>query len=116
MIDDLIATGKIQPIIIVMPNLDAKYGGSWGANSALNGNHEDYIIKDIVPYIDATYRTLPSSDSRAIGGLCMGGYVAMYLTMRHPDVFGAVVSLNGNLNIMITLAPGVLELRACLKS
>jgi len=112
MIDDLIAAGKIQPIIIVMPNLDAKYGGSWGANSALNGNHEDYVIKDIVPYIDATYRTLPSSDSRAIDGLCMGGYVAMYFAMRHPDVFGAVASLNGALRIMDILAPGALKMMA----
>jgi S-formylglutathione hydrolase FrmB len=112
MIDELITTGKVQPIIIVMLNLDAKYGGSWGANSALNGNHEDYVINDIVPYIDATYRTLSSRDSRAIGGLCMGGYVAMYLGMRHPDVFGAVASLNGALAIMFLLSPGALKLIA----
>jgi S-formylglutathione hydrolase FrmB len=97
MIDELIASGKIKPMIIVMPDMSTAYGGSFCVNSALNGNHEDYIINDIIPYIDANYRTLPSPNSRGIAGHCMGGYAAMYLTMRHPDVFGAVASHSGTL-------------------
>jgi S-formylglutathione hydrolase FrmB/predicted ester cyclase len=97
MIDELIADGKMQPMIIVMPDISTAYGGSFCVNSALNGNHEDYIVNDIVPYIDANYRTLPSRNSRGIAGHCMGGYAAMYLSMRHPDVFGAVVSHSGTL-------------------
>jgi len=97
MIDGLIADGKMRPMIIVMPDISTAYGGSFCVNSALNGNHEDYIVNDIVPYIDANYRTLPSRDSRGIAGHCMGGYAAMYLSMRHPDVFGAVASHSGTL-------------------
>jgi len=97
MIDSLIADGKIRPMIIVMPDMSTAYGGSFCVNSALNGNHEDYIVNDIVPYIDANYRTLPSRDSRGIAGHCMGGYAAIYLSMRHPDVFGAVASHSGTL-------------------
>jgi len=97
MIDRLIADGKMQPMIIVMPDISTAYGGSFCVNSALNGNHEDYIVNDIVPYIDANYRTLPSRNSRGIAGHCMGGYAAMYLTMRHPDVFGAIASHSGTL-------------------
>jgi steroid delta-isomerase-like uncharacterized protein len=111
MIDGLIAAGEIQPMIIVMPDISTAYGGSFCVNSELNGNYEDYIINDIVPYIDANYRTLPSPDSRGIVGHCMGGYSAMYLTMRHPDVFGAVASHSGMLSITGTLA-GSLELIA----
>jgi S-formylglutathione hydrolase FrmB len=97
MIDGLIADGKMQPMILVMPDMSTAYGGSFCVNSALNGNHEDYIVNEIVPYIDANYRTLPSRTSRAIAGHCMGGYAAMYLSMRHPDVFGAVASHSGTL-------------------
>ncbi len=97
LIDGLIADGKMQPMILVMPDISTAYGGSFCVNSTLNGNHEDYIVNDIVPYIDANYRTLPSRHSRAIAGHCMGGYAAVYLTMRHPDVFGAVASHSGTL-------------------
>jgi enterochelin esterase family protein len=111
MIDELIASGKIKPMIIVMPDMSTAYGGSFCVNSALNGNHEDYIINDIIPYIDANYRTLPSPNSRGIAGHCMGGYAAMYLTMRHPDVFGAVASHSGTL-MTAGLLPGMQEIAA----
>jgi enterochelin esterase family protein len=111
MIDGLIADGKMQPMIVVMPDMSTAYGGSFCVNSALNGNHEDYIINDIVPYIDAHYRTLPSSNNRGIAGHCMGGYAAMYLAMRHPDVFGAVASHSGTL-MTAGLLPGMQEIVA----
>jgi steroid delta-isomerase-like uncharacterized protein len=97
MIDGLIADGELQPMIIVMPDISTMYGGSFCVNSELNGNYEDYMIEDIVPHIDENYRTLASRDSRGIAGHCMGGYCAMYLTMRHPDVFGTVASHSGML-------------------
>jgi len=110
-IDGLIADDKMQPMIIVMPDISTAYGGSFCVNSALNGNHEDYIVNDIVPYIDANYRTLPSRNSRGIAGHCMGGYAAMYLTMRHPDVFGAVASHSGTL-MTAGLLPGMQPIAA----
>ena len=59
---------------------------------------ESYIIKDVVPTIDKTYRTNRSSKARAISGLSMGGYGALYLSARHPDVFGTAGSMSGALN------------------
>ena len=102
--DGLIAAGEVQSMIIVMPDISTMYGGSFCVNSELNGNYEDYMIQDVVPYIDANYRTLPSRDSRGIVGHCMGGYCAMYLTMRHPHVFGAAASHSG----MISIVAGIL--------
>jgi S-formylglutathione hydrolase len=99
MIDSLIITGKIEPLIIVMPDINTAYGGSFCINSVLNGNYEDYIVKDIIPYIDANYRTLANRNSRALAGHCMGGYGAMYIVMKHPDVFGAVASHSSELCI-----------------
>jgi len=97
MIDSLIDVGDIQPMIIAMPNINTAYGGSFCINSALNGNYEDYIILDIVPYVDSNYRTLADRNSRAIAGHCMGGFGAMYLSMKHPDVFGLVASHSSEL-------------------
>jgi len=59
---------------------------------------ESYIIKDVVTKIDNTYRTNRSGKARAISGLSMGGYGALYLSARHPDVFGAAGSMSGALN------------------
>ena len=92
LIDSLIDVGDIGPMIIVMPDINTSYGGSFCINSALNGNYEDYVVDDIVPYIDSKYRTLVNNNCRAIAGHCMGGFGAMYLAMRHPGVFGLVAS------------------------
>lgn len=59
---------------------------------------ETYIIKEVIPKIDKTYRTNRSSKARVISGLSMGGYGALYLSSRHPDVFCAAGSMSGALN------------------
>ena len=91
-LDGLIGAGKLKEIIVVMPDGSNAYGGSFYTNSVLTGNYEDYIVEDVVSYIDAHYRTIPSRDSRAIVGHSMGGYGAMTLAMKHSDVFGAVAT------------------------
>lgn len=58
---------------------------------------ESYIINDLVPYIDSTYPV--DTLSRSVAGYSMGGHGAMYLTARHPRVFGCAVSLSGALDI-----------------
>jgi S-formylglutathione hydrolase FrmB len=59
---------------------------------------ESYIIKDVIPKIDNVYRTNRSSKARIISGLSMGGYGALYLSARHPDLFCAAGSMSGALN------------------
>jgi len=92
LLNDLIIAGDLKEMIVVMPDASNMYGGSFYANSELTGNYEDYIVEDLVSYIDSNYRTIPSRDSRAIVGHSMGGYGAVKLAMKHPDVFGAVAS------------------------
>ena len=58
-------------------------------------NYEDYIANDLVSHIDASYRTVAKRSARAIGGLSMGGYGALMLAMRHPDLFSSVASHSG---------------------
>jgi len=59
---------------------------------------ESYLIKNVVVKIDNTYRTNRNSNARAISGLSMGGYGALYLSARHPELFGAAGSMSGALN------------------
>jgi len=95
--DALIASGKIHDMIIVAPNGRNAYKGSLYVNSAVTGNWEDYVFRDVVTYIDANYRTLARPASRGIAGHSMGGYGAVYLGMKHADVFGAVYALSPGL-------------------
>jgi S-formylglutathione hydrolase FrmB len=57
--------------------------------------YEQYIVKDLIPWVDATYRTNASKQGRAIAGLSMGGYGALKLAMKHPDLFAATASHSG---------------------
>jgi S-formylglutathione hydrolase len=92
--DDLINRKIISPLIIVMPDADNAYGGSFYLNSAVTGRWEDFICRDLVDYIDRTYRTIPVARSRGLAGHSMGGYGALWLGMHHPEIFGAVYGLS----------------------
>jgi S-formylglutathione hydrolase FrmB len=61
--------------------------------------YETYLIKELIPLIDQTYRTLPQKDSRAITGLSMGGHGAITLAANHPQLFVAAGSMSGVMNI-----------------
>lgn len=89
-ISQLITEKKIAPMIIVLPDGSNRYGGSMYTNSVTTGNWEDYIVSELVAYIDKIYRTLPRAESRGMAGHSMGGYGALKISMKHPDVFGAV--------------------------
>lgn len=95
--DDLIAAGSIREMIFVVANGRNFLGGSFYINSPVTGNWEDFIVKDVVRYVDSKYRTLVAGASRGISGSSMGGFGAIHLGMRHPDVFGAVYSLSPGL-------------------
>lgn len=92
--DKLIANSSVQPMIIVLPNGLNKYGGAFYANSAATGNWDDYIVRDVVGYVDKNYRTETSRQNRGIAGHSMGGYGALTLAFRHPDVFSAVYAMS----------------------
>jgi S-formylglutathione hydrolase FrmB len=94
MLDELIKNGKIQEMIVVAPSAWNTYKGSFYTNSSVTGNWEDYIYRDLVQHIDANYRTIARSESRGIAGHSMGGYGAMTLAMKHPDVFSVVYALS----------------------
>jgi S-formylglutathione hydrolase FrmB len=93
-VDGLIKSGAIGEMIIIVPTGGNAYGGSFYTNSTVAGNWEDYIVRDLVSYIDNTYRTIAKSESRGIAGHSMGGYGSIILAMKHPDIYGAAYALS----------------------
>ena len=74
--------------------------GSWYFDSPIDSSirYESYITKELVPFIDANFSTKANSKSRAITGLSMGGHGALYLAIRHSDIFGAAGSTSGGVD------------------
>lgn len=95
-LDRLISSKKIREMIVVMPDCFTRYGGSQYVNSTATGRYEDYMIREIVPFIDSNFKTIPKPASRCIIGKSSGGYGAMWLAMRHPDIFGLMVTHSGD--------------------
>ena len=89
--DKAIAAGEIPPMIIVMPD----GGNDWYANDYQGKNrYEDMFIQELIPFIDATYRTRPKKEFRAIAGLSMGGYGSLHLAAKNTELFAAVAAFS----------------------
>jgi S-formylglutathione hydrolase FrmB len=74
---------------------------SWYFDSPIDPawKYETYVTKELVPFIDKNYKTIKKRTGRAITGLSMGGHGAMYLAFKHQDIFGAVGSMSGGVDI-----------------
>lgn len=93
--DNLIAEGKINPFIIVMT-----YGMTneirWGRIRDFKiDSFETVLIKELIPYVDKHFRTIPNRENRAMAGLSMGGMETKQITLRNPDVFAYYGLLSG---------------------
>lgn len=85
-LDELRSTGKVGEYIIAIP-----YGAnSFYLNSKNGLLYEDAIVKDFIPFIDKTYRTNPKN--RMIAGISMGGYGALMIAFKHPEMFVGVAA------------------------
>lgn len=63
-------------------------------------NYSTYLTKDLIGWVDARYRTIASREGRAIAGLSMGGFGAMELALRHPELFSAAASHSGAVGLL----------------
>jgi putative tributyrin esterase len=86
-LDGLLKQGKIGPFIVILPDGD----NTFYVNSC-DGRvrYEDFFVQELIPFVDRTYRTIRDRRARGISGVSMGGYGALHLAMRHPDIFGSV--------------------------
>lgn len=94
--DLLIASGKCRPAILALPDCFTHLGGSQYVNSTGLGPYEDYIVEELVPWVDAHYRTL-GFGHRGVMGKSSGGYGAIVLGMKQPDIFSAVACHSGDM-------------------
>lgn len=93
--DNLIAEGKIKPFIIVMTygmTNDVKFGG---IRSFKIEPFQTVMVDELIPYIDAHFRTVAKSTHRAMAGLSMGGMETKMITLNKPDVFSYFGLLSG---------------------
>jgi S-formylglutathione hydrolase len=86
--------GGMNEMILVMPNAFTRYQGSFYSSSVATGDWETFVSKELVAYIDKQYRTLAAAESRGLFGHSMGGYGAIRIGMRHPDVFSSVYAMS----------------------
>lgn len=97
-LDNLLAEKKAVPMVVVMERGYAVKAGDPPAAPGPGrgpGAFEDVVIKDLIPMIDATYRTIADRDHRAIAGLSMGSGQAMQIGLTHTDTFSAVGAFSG---------------------
>ena len=93
--DSLIAAHGSREMIVVMPNASNAFGGSFYTNSGTTGNWDDFIVHDLVSYIDGRFRTLPRPESRGLAGASMGGYGTLYLAALHGGAtFSAIYAMS----------------------
>ncbi|MDB5202440.1 MAG: putative esterase [Ferruginibacter sp.] len=96
--NDIQIYASLYNLIIVCPD-----GGfsSWYTDSPVDSSfrYESYIIDEIVPFIDAHFRTMTGSKNRGITGLSMGGHGATMLALHHPAIFGAAASMSGAVDL-----------------
>ncbi len=84
-----LAAGTAREMILVMPNAYTVYQGSMYSSSVTTGDWETYVSEDLVSYVDSHFRTIASRDSRGLAGHSMGGYGAIRIGMKRPDVFSS---------------------------
>ena len=84
-------------IIFVCP--DGKNSWYWDSPKNADYRYETFVSSELVRYTDKHYATIPAKGARAITGLSMGGHGALWIAMRHKDVFGAAGSMSGGVDI-----------------
>ncbi|MBV9380891.1 MAG: enterochelin esterase [Streptosporangiaceae bacterium] len=94
--DAVFAGGEAPPAIVVYVDAWTSYGGSQFVDSPGTGRYHSYLCDEVVPWVDARYRTLPDTGHRAIMGKSSGGFGAMITPMLRPDLFGALATHAGD--------------------
>ena len=97
-VPELKAYADTYQLMIVCPD-----GGfsSWYFDSPLDSNYryETHLVTELIDYIDGHYRSIADKKHRAITGLSMGGHGALFLGLRHSDIFGAAGSMSGGVDL-----------------
>ena len=118
---DSLVTQGLHEMIVVMPDGDEGWWMTWALPNdtaacrrtphrheppaefcVVHPRYDEYLAREVLPYIDATYRTIPSRESRGIVGLSMGGYGALAVAAKYPELFSVAISHGG------AITPGIM--------
>lgn len=93
-LDTVFSQDPAHEMIVVTPDAYTLFQGSMYSNSITTGNWEDFIARELVSYIDSHYRSIATKESRGLCGHSMGGYGALRIGEKNPNVFSAVYLLS----------------------
>ena len=100
-LEALRAAGKVGDFIVAMP-----FGAnSFYLNAKDGARYEDAVVKDFLPFVDKTYRTLAKPSARVVEGISMGGYGALLIAFKHPEAFAGVAAHSAALFDELPAAP-----------
>jgi len=92
----LIHQEKMGPAIVVMPDCFTALGGNQYINSTAVGRYADYLLQEIIPFVDREFRTLASREHRGCFGKSSGGYGAIIHGMKYASHWGAIADHSGD--------------------
>ncbi|NTU58250.1 MAG: esterase [Chlorobiaceae bacterium] len=104
-VDMMIRRGLMPETILVMPDCMTRYGGSQYVDSPATGDYETYLTEELIPWIDSRFSTFAESTHRAVAGKSSGGFGALRLGMRHPELFSAVACHSGDMDFELCYRP-----------
>jgi enterochelin esterase-like enzyme len=100
-LDRLITSGVCPPVIVAAPDCFTRVGGNQYINSSATGRYEDYLLQEVLPYVQQRHAV----SSWGVFGKSSGGYGAMVLGMRHPEVFRALADHSGDADFELCYIP-----------
>lgn len=109
LVDDLLASGETPPCIVVYVDAWTSVGGSQFLDSPGTGRYHTYLCDEVVPWVDAEYRTVPERTHRGISGKSSGGFGAMVTAMLRPDLFAGFATHAGDALFEVCYLPGFPE-------
>jgi enterochelin esterase-like enzyme len=103
--DRMLREGRCAPGLLVLPDAINRWGGSQFLDSEATGRYQSYLADEIVPFVDAHYRTAPLREARAVVGKSSGGFGALRMGLDRPEIFGAVGSHAGDCAFETSILP-----------
>jgi enterochelin esterase-like enzyme len=110
--------GTLSHFVIVMPSADMRAGqrGRYAWSNGGKGSYGDYIVNELVPFIDGRYSTQTTREARAIGGISRGGYWAIQIALSNPDKFSVLGAHSPSITTKLVGVPANFSMLSFAKS
>ena len=103
------ADARPREAIVVAPDCMTRWGGSQYLDSSATGAYQTHVLDEVIPWVDARYRTIPRADARAVVGHSSGGFGALRMALDRPGSFAAIGSHAGDALFAASIRPSFTE-------